>query len=100
MIKQLLTVPLAALFLVSCASAAKDDFASAWDQADAKRMEAASLGYEWRDTGKMLDKAKEEQAAGNTDAAMKLVMQAMEESEDAIAQYHRESDAWSNRVPQ
>lgn len=81
-------------------SASADDFTAAWDAADAKRIEAAAVGYEWRDTGKMLKKAKEEAEAGNTEAAMKLVAKANEESMDAIAQESREADAWQSRVPQ
>ncbi len=101
MIKRLITFPLAALFLVSCASvSSNDDFASAWDAAEAKRKEAAAVGYEWRDTKKMLKKAKSEHEAGNTDAAMKLVAQALEESNDALVQHERESAAWASRVPQ
>ncbi len=81
-------------------SASADDFATAWEAAEAKRKEAAAVGYEWRDTGKMLKKAKEEAEAGNTEAAMKLVAKAHEESEDAIAQQAREADLWQARVPQ
>lgn len=77
-----------------------DDFTAAWDAAEAKRQEAAGVGYEWRDTKKMLKKAKEEAEAGNTEAAMKLVAQAHEESEDAIAQQAREASLWQARVPQ
>ena len=77
-----------------------DDFTAAWDAAEAKRKEAAAVGYEWRDTKKMLKKAKEEAEAGNTEAAMKLVAKAHEESEDAIAQQAREAELWQARVPQ
>ena len=101
--KKLIVIPLLALFLASCASTPGNsgaDFASAWDEADAKRKQAAGVGYEWRDTGKMLKKAKEEHEAGNTEAAMKLVNQAMEQSADALAQYERETTAWASRVPQ
>ena len=101
MMKKLITFPLAAFFLVSCASvSSNDDFMSAWDAAEAKRKEAAAVGYEWRDTKKMLKKAKEENEAGNTEAAMKLVVQALEESSDALVQHERESAVWAARVPQ
>ena len=100
MIKKLIFPALAVFMLASCASTPIADFATAWDQADAKRAEAASLGYQWRDTDKMLKKAKEEHEAGNAEEAMKLVNQAMEESNDAIDQYHRESELWASRVPQ
>ncbi|MGI9318810.1 MAG: SoxXA-binding protein [bacterium] len=84
----------------STESAPTNDFAAAWDAADAKRQEAAAVGYEWRDTKKMLKKAKEQAEAGETDAAMKLVAKAHEESSDAIAQAARESTIWQARVPQ
>lgn len=76
-----------------------DDFAMKWDEAEAKRVEAAELGYEWRDTGKILKSAKSESEAGNTESAMKLVAQALEQSADAIAQYQREKESWAARVP-
>ena len=82
------------------AAFAGDDFAAAWDAADAKRKEASTIGYEWRDTGKMLKEAKTEAEAGNKEKAMKLVAKAMEQSADAIAQEARESELWAARVPQ
>ncbi len=99
MLKKLISLPIAATFLVSCASvSSNDDFATAWEAADAKRKEAAAIGYEWRDTKKFLKKAKAEHEAGNTEAAMKLVARALEEAEDGIAQQAREADLWAQRV--
>lgn len=110
MIKMTLAGLFSTLILISgCATAtneastdpaAGDDFSAAWDAADAKRQEAAAVGYEWRDTSKMLKKAKTEAEAGNTEAAMKLVARAHEESVDAIEQEARESALWQSRVPQ
>ncbi len=101
--KKLIAISLAFL-LVSCAPVPSADpavtFMAAWDAADAKRQEAAAVGYEWRDTKKMLKKAKAEFEAGNTEMAMKLVTQAREEAEDGIAQEMRESTAWTSRVIQ
>ena len=77
-----------------------DDFAMKWDEADAKRQQAAELGYEWRDTKKLLKSAKSESEAGNADQAMALVAQALEQSNDAIAQSQREKEIWAARVPQ
>ena len=99
MLKKLISIPIAAAFLVSCAAvSSSDDFNTAWEAADAKRKEAAAVGYEWRDTKKFLKKAKSEHEAGNTEAAMKLVAKAHEEAEDAIAQHAREADLWASRV--
>ncbi len=104
MLKPLILAPALGILLASCASVHNHDpaeaFQSAWDASDAKRQEAAAVGYEWRDTKKMLKKAQEEFEAGNTEAALKLVARAREESEDAIAQHTRETNAWASRVIQ
>ena len=86
-------------FLAASSTVFAEDFAMKWDEADAKRMEAAELGFEWRDTGKILKSAKKESEAGNADKAMELVNQAMEQSMDAIAQSQREKENWAARVP-
>ncbi len=85
--------------LLSSALVLADDFATKWDEAEAKRIEAAELGYEWRDTEKILKSAKKESEAGNTEKAMALVAQAFEQSKDAIAQSQREKENWASRVP-
>ena len=79
---------------------ASEEFTAAWDAADAARKDAASVGYEWRDTGKILGKAKAAADEGDMDKAMKLVASAQEQSEDAMAQQKREADLWQARVPQ
>ena len=77
-----------------------DDFSMKWEEADAKRKHAAELGYEWRDTRKLLKSAKKESEAGNSEKAMALVAQALEQSLDAIAQSEREKQNWAARVPE
>ena len=79
---------------------ASEDFNAAWEAADAKRKEAAAVGFEWRDTGKILKQAKAAADEGDMDQAMKLVAKAHEQSEDAIAQQAREENLWQARVPQ
>jgi hypothetical protein len=79
---------------------ANEEFNAAWDAADARRMDAAAVGYEWRDTSKMLGQAKAAAEEGDIGSAMKLVAKAHEQSEDAIAQQAREADLWQARVPQ
>ena len=98
-IKSLLIAILASGFLFSSAWAS-DEFNVAWEAADAKRKDAAGVGYEWRDTGKMLADAKSSAEAGDMEKAMKLVAKAHEQSEDAIAQQAREANLWQARVPQ
>ena len=80
-------------------SVASDEFDASWKAADEQRQEAAKVGYEWRDTKKLLKKAKAANEAGDSDKAMKLVAQAHEQSSDAIAQQARESGLWQARVP-
>ena len=77
-----------------------EEFDAAWDAADARRMDAAAVGFEWRDTGKILGQAKAAAEEGDLEAAMKLVAKAHEQSEDAIAQQAREAELWQSRVPQ
>jgi hypothetical protein len=79
---------------------ASEEFTAAWDAADTARKDAAAVGYEWRDTGKILGKAKAAADEGDLDNAMKLVAKAQEQSEDAIAQQQREAGLWQARVPQ
>lgn len=99
MLKKLIALPIAASFLLfGAAASGSEDFAAAWEAADAKRKEAAAVGYEWRDTKKFLKKAKAEHEAGNTEVAMALVARALEESKDAIAQEAREANLWADRV--
>jgi hypothetical protein len=87
----------ATLFGATQLSAA--DFNKAYQEADDMRKKAASMSYEWRDTGKLLKSAKKANDAGKADKAMTLVAKALEQSNDAIAQANREADAWKSRVP-
>lgn len=56
-----------------------------------KNARAAKLGYEWRDTGKIIKAAEKAAAAGDNDKAIKLAKQASEQADDAIAQYYSET---------
>ena len=98
-IKSLLIAIVASGFLFS-SSWANEEFNAAWEAADSKRKEAAAVGYEWRDTKKMLKKVKATAEEGDIEKAMKLVAKAHEQSEDAIAQQAREANLWQARVPQ
>jgi len=53
--------------------AAMTKFLDAYAAADAARKKAGSVGGEWRDTGKILKKAKKAAEAGDLDKAMKAV---------------------------
>jgi len=97
------SLKLTALFLGGCiigvAQANAGDFAKAYAEADEMRKQAASMGYEWRDTGKLLKSADKANKAGKGDKAMSLVAKALEQSKDAIAQAKREGELWASRVP-
>ena len=88
-----LVVPLvAAAIAMTSPMAFAESAASAKDaiaDAHATTKKVAKVGYEWRDTGKMIKKAEEAAAKGDNDAAVKLARKAEEQSKDAYAQYER-----------
>jgi hypothetical protein len=61
--------------------------------AEAARKKAASIGGEWRDTGKMLKEAEEALKTGEFDKAIKLASQAKRQGELGHAQALAEKDA-------
>ena len=81
------------------ANASASDFTALWEAADAERKAAAAVGFEWRDTKKMLKQAKKASESGDIEKALKLVAQAHEQARDAIAQQKREAELWEARVP-
>lgn len=87
------------LMFVAGSVLANDEFETAWQAADDKRKEAASVKSEWRDTKKMLAKAKQVAEQGDMETAMKLVAMAHEQANDGIAQAEREAVMWVTRVP-
>jgi hypothetical protein len=62
------------------------------------RAEAAAVGAEWLETGKLLDQASEEAADGNMDVAFSLLDKARFQAEAAIKQAEHEAGAWGSRV--
>ncbi len=58
--------------------------------AESARKAAAQIGYEWRDTGKLIKKARELAAAGKTEQAIALAKKAEQQSLDAVQQYRIE----------
>ena len=67
-------------------------------EAERLRVEAASAGAEWLQTGGLLDQARDEAARGDTDAAQALVDEARFQAEAALRQAEYESAAWQERV--
>jgi hypothetical protein len=91
-----------ASLLVACASntvsADEQSFNASYEAADAARKKAASMNYEWRDTGKMLKKAKEAAAKGDYETAEKLANKAKMQGEMAAAQAKEQEQLWQSAV--
>ncbi len=62
-----------------------------------KLARAQKLGYEWRDTAKIIKAAEKAAAAGDNDKAIALAKKASKQSDDAIAQYHSETKRYNER---
>ena len=84
----------AALTAAGCTTAFDRQLA----EAEQLRLEAAAAGAEWLQTEALLDQARDEAAAGETDAALALVDRARFQAEAALRQAEHESTAWQNRV--
>ena len=69
---------------------ASTDADQAISAAEAAQKSASKVGYEWRDTGKLISKAKELAKQGKSSEAIKLAKKAEEQGKDAVAQYHSE----------
>lgn len=99
-IKHLAIVLLTLSVAIGCASQQKQETppASAGPSASsvaianakAAMKKASSLGYLWRDTGKILKKAEAAAAKGDEDAAVKLANDARSQAEMAVKQYYLE----------
>ena len=87
--------------LAGCATTG-DDAANAAEQAiaDAKaaNAEVAAMGYEWRDTGKMIEQAEAAFADGDYDKALELANQALAQAEDAKRQAELERQKFLDRT--
>ncbi len=100
-IKHLAIVLLTLSVAVGCASQQKQDTPPASAEgpsassvaianAKAAMKKASSLGYLWRDTGKILKKAEAAAAKGDEDTAVKLANNARSQAEMAVKQYYLE----------
>ncbi len=87
--------------LAGCATTG-DDAASAAEQAiaDAKaaNAEVAALGFEWRDTGKIIKEAEAALAAGDYDKALELANKALAQAETAQRQAAAENQKFLDRT--
>jgi nucleoid-associated protein YgaU len=66
--------------------------------AKAANADAKAVGYEWRDTGKIIKSAEKALADGNEDEAIKLANIAEKQARDAIAQQKAENDKYMNSL--
>lgn len=95
------TILIAALSLMlgACATTgggsqtSANDAAQAIAAAQAAREKVAKVGYEWRDTGSLLDKAKQAAEAKEYDKAAALASEAEKQSVAAMAQYEAQKNA-------
>ena len=69
------------------------EFERVYKEAVAARKKAASVGFEWRDIGKFLKKAKKAAAKGDYDKAIKLARKAKMQGELGYQQYLSQRDA-------
>jgi hypothetical protein len=63
--------------------------------AEAANSKAAAVGYEWRDTHKLIKGAKKAEAAKDSAKAMKLAVLALHQGENAVKQHAEQKDAAS-----
>lgn len=91
--KSLLTCT--AIFLLSANAFASSD-QEAITAAEKAQNIAASVGYEWRDTAKMIQTAKKLSEEGKIDEAIQLARQAEEQGKDAYAQYQHETSRYQS----
>ncbi len=84
--------------LNATANSTNPDFNTIWLEADSFRKEAGIQGHEWRDTAKILLRARKEFKVSNNEKAFVLLSKARAESIAALAQAARERKSWERRV--
>ncbi len=92
--KLLLVAASAALLLQACANTPPaSDVKAAISAAEQKTKQARKVDNEWRDTGKIIKKAKKALKAGDTETALKLAKKAGRQSDNALKQYAEQKNA-------
>jgi hypothetical protein len=86
--------------LAGCATTGDGKSAAEQAIADAKaaNAEASALGFEWRDTGKIIKSAEQALAEGNDEEALKLANKALAQAEDAQRQAALENQKFLDRI--
>jgi uncharacterized membrane-anchored protein len=82
-----------ALIAAPLSASASSDFESAKQQAIAEIDKASALGYEWRDSRKILQQAEKAEKAGDHEKAIKLVNQAKQQGMVAVVQAESQKNA-------
>ncbi len=83
------------VILSSSAFASTKSVNAAIAAAEAANKAAAAVGYEWRETGKMIKKAKQLAKQGKSAAAIMLAKEAETQGHNAVAQYKSESKRYA-----
>jgi len=98
MLKKLAILTTAAALILSSnafAGATKAHADKAISQASMANAAAKKLGYEWRDTGKLIKKAKKMVSKKDYSAAIKTAKKAETQGHTAVAQYYSETKRFS-----
>lgn len=85
--KSLLAFTCSAVLSTSVFASAEQAISSA----EAAQKESAKVGYEWRDTAKIINKARKLAAEGKSDQAISLANKAQQQGRDAYRQYQTET---------
>jgi hypothetical protein len=91
--KQMEAKPATAMVESAAETSAAKAASEAISSADAARKAAGEVGYEWRDTAKLIKQAKAAAAEKNYPLAVELANTAKKEGEDALAQYYEQKNA-------
>ena len=73
-------------------------YQAAYEAAEAARKKAASVGFEWRDTKKLLKKAKSAAEKGDFAKAEKFAAKAKFQGDAAYAQSQEQEEGWKAAV--
>ena len=74
-------------------------FEAALEAGDAARRAAAAVGFEWRDTKRLLRRAIKLAEKGKYEEAIELANQARRQGELALMQANEQEAAWREMVP-
>lgn len=94
--KKLIIVAATAALMTACAAPAPthnlEQANAAIVAANAANGKAKKVNYEWRDTGKIIKKARKAKGAGDFDGAVKLANKAKRQAMNAYAQYEEQKN--------